>query len=76
MRKRIGRLISKVLNPYQFKIDHKQSLCDKILELEKRIEILEEENVETTNVLYEIMQDVRAVDTRIDILTLENFKND
>jgi septal ring factor EnvC (AmiA/AmiB activator) len=36
--------------------------------LEHRIEKLEEENVETTNTLYEIMHSVEAVDARIDIL--------
>ena len=32
------------------------------------IKRLEEENVETTNTLYEIMHDIDAVDARIDIL--------
>ena len=43
-------------------------LLKKIEELEQKIIKLEEENVETTNVLYEIMQNIRAVDARIDIL--------
>ena len=43
-------------------------LFKKIEELEQRIIKLEEENVETTNVLYEIMHSVDAVDARIDIL--------
>lgn len=73
MRNRIGNLITKVLRPYKFEVHHKKSLYDKISELEQRIAILEEENVETTNVLYEIMQDIRSVDTRIDILTVENY---
>lgn len=68
------RLISKILKPYQFDSHHNKSLYDKISELEQRISVLEEENVETTNVLYEIMQDIRAVDTRIDILTIENHQ--
>ena len=29
---------------------------------------LEEENIETTNILYELMENIRAVDARIDIL--------
>jgi hypothetical protein len=33
------------------------------------IKRLEEENIETTNVLYEIMNSVDAVDSRIDIIT-------
>jgi hypothetical protein len=43
-------------------------LFKKIEELEQRIVKLEEENVETTNVLYEIMENIRAVDARIDII--------
>ena len=43
-------------------------LFKKIEELEKRIVNLEGENIETTNVLYEVMHSVDAVDARIDIL--------
>jgi len=43
-------------------------LLKRIKELEERIVRLEEENVETTNTLYEIMHSVDAVDARIDIL--------
>ena len=43
-------------------------LLKKIEELEERMVKLEEENVETTNTLYEIMHSVDAVDARIDIL--------
>jgi hypothetical protein len=43
-------------------------LFKKIEELEQRIVKLEEENIETTNTLYEIMNSVDAVDARIDIL--------
>ena len=43
-------------------------LFKKIEELEQKIIKLEEENVETTNCLYEIMHSVDAVDARIDIL--------
>ena len=32
------------------------------------IKLLEEENIETTNVLYELMENIRAVDARIDIV--------
>lgn len=39
----------------------------KIVNLENKIEKLEEENIETTNVLYELMENIRAVDARIDI---------
>ena len=44
------------------------SLIDKLLYLEKRIEKLEEENIETTNTLYELMNSIEAVNRRIDIV--------
>jgi hypothetical protein len=43
-------------------------LYAKISELEHRIVKLEEENVETTNCLYELGNSVNAVDARIDIV--------
>ena len=59
-------------------------------ELLKRIEVLEEkyqavlqdvkrleeENIETSNVLYELSNSLDAVDCRIDILTAEKFLKD
>jgi hypothetical protein len=52
----------------------------KIKELENKyscllvdIKKLEEENIETTNVLYEIMHSIDAVDARIDI-TAEHYR--
>jgi hypothetical protein len=59
-------------------------------ELLKRIEVLEqkyesllkdvvrleEENIETNNVLYELSNSLDAVDARIDILTAENWLKD
>ena len=47
-------------------------LLKRIEELEERMVKLEEENVETTNTLYEIMHDIDAVDARIDILHTYN----
>jgi hypothetical protein len=44
------------------------TLFRKIEELEQRIVKLEEENVETTNCLYENANSIDAVDARIDIL--------
>ena len=48
---------------------------DRLAELEQKyygaledIRRLEEENIETTNVLYELMENIRAVDARIDII--------
>jgi len=49
-------------------------LFRKIEELENRIVKLEEENIETTNTLYEIMHSVDAVDARIDIVTQNPWK--
>jgi septal ring factor EnvC (AmiA/AmiB activator) len=48
-------------------------LYAKIAELENRIANLEEENVETSNTLYELANSIEAVDTRIDILSVETF---
>ena len=42
-------------------------------DLLSRIEKLEQENVETTNVLYELSNHIEAVDARIDILSVESF---
>ncbi len=58
-------------------------LLKRIEELEEKysallvdIKRLEEENIETTNTLYEIMNTIDAVDTRIDIVTSEKFLKD
>lgn len=58
-------------------------LLKRIEELEEKysallvdIKRLEEENIETTNTLYEIMNTIDAVDARIDILTAEKFLKD
>ena len=52
-----------------------EELSDKVKVLEDKyagalqdIKRLEEENIETTNVLYELMENVRAIDARIDIV--------
>ena len=45
-----------------------------VLKLQKRIEVLEQENIETTNTLYELINSIYALDERIDILTLEKWK--
>lgn len=44
------------------------SVMDYIEKLEARIEKLEEENVETTNTLYELQNSIEAVDRRVDIV--------
>lgn len=45
-----------------------ETLLKKIEELEKQVAKLEEENVESTNLLYELSNSIEAVDRRIDIL--------
>ena len=49
-------------------------LFKKIEELEQRIIKLEEENIETTNVLYEVINSTEAIDRRIDIVFEELTK--
>lgn len=64
-----------------FSPSKKEIVCDesdiysKIIELENRIAKLEEENIETTNLLYELGNSIDAVDVRIDILTGESWIN-
>ena len=48
------------------------TLFNKLLLLEERVKKLEEENIETTNTLYELMNSIDAVDNRIDIVA-DNF---
>jgi hypothetical protein len=54
--------------PSQKPIVEEIDLYAKISELENRIVKLEEENVETTNCLYELGNSISAVDARIDII--------
>ena len=56
-------------------------LAERITTLEQKyeralidIKRLEEENIETTNCLYELMENIRAVDARIDIVTQNPWK--
>jgi hypothetical protein len=46
-------------------------LIKRIEELENKAAKLEEENIETTNCIYEIMENIRALDNRIDIVAGE-----
>ena len=47
---------------------------DRLVELEKKVLKLEEENIETTNTLYELMNSIEAVDRRIDIIAENPWK--
>ncbi len=56
---------------------------EKLVELQQKynallldVKRLEEENIETTNSLYELMNSIDAVDARIDIITLEKWTLD
>jgi hypothetical protein len=63
------------ISPSKKPIVETDDVYSKLIELEERIVALEQENIETSNCLYELMNAIDAVDARIDILTLENWKN-
>jgi hypothetical protein len=52
-------------------------LYQRVVQLEEQVRILKEENIETTNTLYELMNSIEAVDARIDILksTPKHYEN-
>jgi septal ring factor EnvC (AmiA/AmiB activator) len=64
------------MTPSQKPIIEDVDLYAKIVELENRISKLEDENIETSNSLYELGNSIEAVDARIDILTIEEFAKD
>ena len=70
----IKKFIKWFISPTKKSIEEDIDLYAKIVELENRIEKLEEENTETSNTLYELGNCIDAVDVRIDIITLESFK--
>lgn len=67
------KFIKWFLSPSQKPIVEDDNVYSKLIELEERIIALEQENVETSNCLYELMNSIDAVDARIDILTLEKW---
>jgi septal ring factor EnvC (AmiA/AmiB activator) len=69
----IRKFIKWFITPSQKPIVEDVDLYAKIVELENRIANLEEENIETSNSLYELGNSIDAVDTRIDILSVEEF---
>ncbi len=54
-------------------MESNQNLLELIERLEERIKNLEEENIETSNCLYELSNQIDAVDARIDILAAEPY---
>jgi len=78
----IKKFIKWFFSPSEKFNDDDIDIYSQLLELEEKYEYLlldlkrlEEENIETTNTLYELYNSIDAVDARIDILTLENWKN-
>lgn len=69
----IRKFIKWFVTPSKKPIVEDVDLYAKIVEMESRISKLEEENIETSNCLYEISNQIEAVDTRIDIITIEKF---
>ncbi len=64
-------------------VENHINVYSKLVELEEKynallidVKRLEDENIETTNVLYELSNSLDAVDARIDILTAEKWLKD
>lgn len=57
-------------------MDSNQTLLNLIEELQEKIKYLEEENVENSNLIYQLMNSIEAVDRRIDIIAEEFGKKD
>jgi septal ring factor EnvC (AmiA/AmiB activator) len=72
----IRNFIKWFLTPSSKPIVEDVDLYAKIVELEERISKLEDENIETSNCLYELGNSIEAVDARIDIVTIEEFVED
>jgi septal ring factor EnvC (AmiA/AmiB activator) len=72
----ISKFLKWFIAPSQKPIIEDVDLYAKIVELENRISKLEDENIETSNCLYELGNSIEAVDARIDILTVEQFAKD
>jgi hypothetical protein len=70
----IRKFIKWFISPSNKSNEESIDLYAKIIELENRIVRLEDENIETSNCLHELSNSIDAVDARIDILTLESFK--
>ena len=69
----IKKCVKWFITPNKKPIVEDIDVYSKIVELEERILHLENENVETSNCLYELSNHIDAVDARIDIVTLENW---
>jgi hypothetical protein len=52
-------------------MESNQNLLNLIEELQEKVKYLEEENIENTNLIYQLMNSIEAVDRRIDIIADE-----
>lgn len=71
----IKRFIRWFVSPSKKQIVEDIDLYTKIAELEDRIGKLEDENVEISNCIYELTNNINSVDARIDIVASENLNN-
>ena len=67
----IRKFVEWFISPSE-RLDDENDIYSKLIELEERIVLLEEENVGLTNELYRMEN---SLDARIDILTLEKWKD-
>lgn len=72
----IKKFVKWFISPNKKPIIEDIDVYSKIVELEERILYLEQENIETSNCLYELDNSIQAVDARIDILGLESYNLD
>jgi septal ring factor EnvC (AmiA/AmiB activator) len=76
----IGDFLSNLFNTKSYETSEQHPSLGQLLQeltlyvksLQDKIEKLEEENVETTNTLYELMHTIDAIDARIDIVHAHN----
>lgn len=78
----IKKFIKWFISPTKKPIVEDVDVYSKLIQLEEKyncllldVKRLEDENIETTNVLYQVMNSVDAIDARIDILTIENWNS-
>ena len=68
-------LLDNMLKSYT-QSDEYKSLIERIEELENKVKHLEEENIENSNLIYELMNSIDAIDRRIDIVAEEFRKGE
>ncbi len=56
-------------------MESNQNLLELIEELQEKIKYLEEENIENSNLIYQCLNSIEAVDRRIDIIAEEFNSN-